>query len=54
MMQVKKENYDRYVAQMNEMRTDCGIDFLTDTDKVVEIVEQHAPEVMKAIFKYIN
>ena len=46
--------YDRYVAQMNEMRTDCGIDFLTDTDKVVGIIEQHAPEVIKAIIKYIN
>lgn len=46
--------FERYVQQMNEMRLDCGNDFLTDTDKVVEIVEQHAPEVMKAIFKYIN
>lgn len=46
--------YDRYVAQMNEMRLDCGTAFLTDADKVVSIIEQHTPDVMKAIIKYIN
>lgn len=46
--------YNIYVQQMNEMRIDCGLDFLTDSDKVTAIIEEHAPEVIKAIFKFIN